>query len=396
MNGKTANFEVKRPESKTGRNFTTEIEAKPLPSCISVSLDGLSFMVENCLPEPAPDQGRVYVNDRVEVDYLKKGTPLFLHTYQVYLDGEPAAYLHTHSRNNKVIKENTAKLEIQNHVLYSTQVMNVVNAVMTGTCSTSIKNVSTLHIAIDGANHIHGFLNRYWRQSKRRLMPNLRTLGDAGSGSRIKMKGKANIDFKRFNKKTGDVNNIRVGSSRKAVVIYNKTSELERSHKQYIRDAWERAGVDTSGTVWRTELRMSSQAVKEIKDLDLSKLNDPYYLLSIFQTSCKNFFEFVRIENDENVSRAKVIDLFQFTILRVPLLQKIPRAIVKGAYKAQMAIHNAVMNIYRGYIEGKESINAALLHISDNIHLYNLARWYELKKPQWEAEYLPNLNKIPC
>ena len=380
-------FSPSQTASKTVCKFTQFFGANALPQAVSVVLDWLSFMVECTLKEPAPDQGPVWLSDRVVLEYLQKGTPVFNYSNNIYLDGELVAMVHTHGKNQKIIKPGTAKLEILNHVLYSSTVMDVVKDVMLACEMPMIKNVSGLHIAIDGANHVPEFLNKYIRQSQKRARPDLMNLQQYSRINRVKMKGKANLDCKRFNKKTGNFDNFKCGSSKKNLTVYNKTSELLRSHKQYIRDAWERAGIDTTGTVWRVELRLSSGPIKEIKDFSLDRLTDPNYLLSIFKTQCNNFFQFV-IMNDCNVSRATVIDLFQFEKLKVPLLQKIPRAIVKGAYKAQMAIHNAYANIRLSMFKTVESIGGAMQHIADNLDIYNLREWFERKKTDWDSMYL--------
>ena len=102
-----------------------------------------------------------------------------------------------------------------------------------------VRNYSGLHIAIDGVEHIHTFLNAYIRQhnNRRSGMPQLKTTWH--KMNRVRLKGKANVDAKRFNKSNGLFDNFKEGSSRKHLTVYNKTSELERSHKQYIRDAWD-------------------------------------------------------------------------------------------------------------------------------------------------------------
>lgn len=381
--------EIERTASKTVRNFTGKIGEETLPHSVSVSLDWLSMMCDCLMPEPLPEQPPIWLTDNIVLEYQRKGTPVFNYSYIVYLEGEPVANVHTHTKNKKIIKEGTAKLEIQNHVLYSTSLLDVLDKVMLACKMPAIKNMSGLHIAIDGANHLHPFVNNYVRQSARRARPELKTLGHWGKENRVRMKGKANLDSKRFNRKTGMYDNFKIGSSRKSLTIYNKTSELEHSHKSYIKAAWERAGIDMSGTVWRCEIRLTSQSIKEIKNFDLKKLTDPNYLLQIFKTQCKNFFEFALMENDENISRARVIDLFQFEKLKVPLLSKIPRAIVRGAYKAQMAVHNAYANILLGFHKTKDSIDAAITHISDNVELYDLQDWYVRKKVDWIAAYQP-------
>jgi hypothetical protein len=93
------------------------------------------------------------------------------------------------------------------------------------------------------------------------------------------------------------------------------------------------------------------------------------------------------VENDTNVSRARVIDLLQFELMKVPLLAKIPRAIVQGAYKAKMSIHNAYMGLMKGLYRGDEAANAAVIHIKENLQLYNLDRWFFNKEPDWLELY---------
>lgn len=386
---------LQRTASKTVRKFTSHFGCDSLPQSVSVSCDWLSMMCLCLLPEPEKDQGPIFLTDNVVLEYQMKGTPIFNYSYIVYLEGEPVAKVHTHGKNPKIMKEGIAKLEIENHVFYSNTMLEVKDKVMLACKMSAVKNYSGLHIAIDGVEHIHKFLNAYIRQDNNRVKPELRSLGRWDKMNRVRLKGKANVDAKRFNKTNGLFDNFKVGSSRKYLTLYNKTSELERSHKQYIRDAWDRAGIDTKGTVWRCELRLTSQSIKEIKDFDINKITDPNYLLQIFKTQCKNFFEFILMEGDGNVSRARIIDLFQFEKLRVPLLGKIPRAIVRGAYKAQMAIHNAYANVRLRYLKTEGQIFAALQHITDNVQLYNLDRWFERKKPQWDLLYLGSRSYEP-
>lgn len=379
-----------RTASNTVRKFTGKIGEEPPPQSVSVALDWLSFMVQCWLPEPAPDAGPVWLTDNVVLIYQKKGTPVFNYSYEILVGGEPVAKCHTHSKNPKIIKEGTAKLEINNHVLYATGLNDLMIEIMAACKMPAINNTSGLHIAIDGVEHIHAFLNAYARQ------PNPAKKKDIDNGTafrwdkknRVKMKGKASFDAKRFNRKTGMFEAFKVGGARKSLVVYNKTSELERSHKEYIRQSWERAGIDTTGTVWRCELRLTSQTIKEIKNFDLSQISDPNYLLQIVRTQLKNFFEFILVEGDGNVSRARVIDLFQFEKLKVPLLEKIPRAVTAGAYKAQMSIHNGYMNVVTNKFKTEVEIKAAIQHINDNVNLYGLQRWYDRKQQEWNILYL--------
>lgn len=382
----TSNFGLRRTASKTVRKSTSYFGANELPRCIAVTLDWFTCSVDCLLPEPADDTPIIPLDNGHILRRKSSGTPVYKYSYEVILHGELVANIHTHGRTDKIAKPGTAKLEILNHVLYSSSFLSVLHEVMAACSVTSIRNTSEVHIAIDGANHVHRFLNEFEAQNKRRGAQ-LRNLGHYQHKKHVALKGKANWDSKRLDRKKGEYQNFKIGSNKKYITVYNKTSDMTARPKSYIKDMWDKAGIDQTGTVWRCELRMKSEAVKEIKNFDLTRLNDPNYLLQIFKTHCKNFFDFVLIENDENLSRARGIDLFDFEKLKVTLLEKIPRAIVQGAYKARMAIHNAYANIRLGAYSTEESVKAALQHITDNAYLYHVEEWYYRKKEEWDALY---------
>lgn len=377
--------------SKTARKFTGYFGSDELPHAVSVNLDWLSLMVDCGLKEPAPDAEAIFINDGWILEYQKKGNQMFSHMYKCYYAGEHVANMFTHSRNEKMLEAGAAKIEIMNQVLYSTSTLQVLGELMQVTGCTRIRNISRIDISIDGCNHVHGFLNAYYRQRDNRPYDDLGLikLGRWDNYNRVKLKGKARFDAKVFNRKTGMFDAFKIGGAKKTFVLYNKTSELEHSHKEYIRKAWEKAGIDTTQTVWRCELRMNSEAIKSFAAFELERITDPNYLLQLYKTSCENFFQFIFVETDSNVSRARVIDLFQFEKLKVPLLETIPRAIVRGAYKAKMAIHNAFANLLIGVVKDVDSMKASIQHIADNINLYNLQRWYDNHKEQWLNLYAP-------
>ena len=378
--------------SKTGCKFTQFFGANELPESVSVCLDWLSLMVICFIQEPEQGEVMRHINDDIILEYCGHGTPIFKHSYKIYVGGEFVANIHTHGKTEKIIKPDICKLEIANHVLYANWI-DTYNDILTGLKIQSVQNVSRLDIAIDGANNVPKLLNLYAKQTASRQY--------------VKMIGKANFDAKRLDKTTMLYNNFKVGSSGKQISVYCKSRELEHSHKEYIRETWRRAGMDTEAEQWRTELRLGSQAIKEIKGIkksgvgedgqplediflpgiEIENLISPHYLLQLFRTQINNFFEFVKVETDSNISRSKKIDLFQFRKLSVTLLDKLPRAIVRGAYKAKMSIHNAIMCVLLNCYQGKEAVIDALNHVGDNIQLYNLERFYAKKLPEWIENY---------
>ncbi len=371
--------------SNTDRKYTQVTKDYPF----TVSLDGLSFMVDCVLQTPTLDKTVYQTNDRVVLEWLKRGTSLFLNSWLVYLHGEPVAYIHTHTRNPKVIKNCVAQIKIHNHILYSNDLHQTIYEVMNGTSCGHIRNFSELHIALDGANHIHSFLNNYIRQSVKYQDSELFTEDQRNLTEIIKMKGSANFDCKRYNKTTFCFDNFKTGSVKKNVVVYNKTSEIQESQKNYIVQKWNRAGIDSSKTIWRTELRLGSEAIREITDFDINCIDNANYLLSIFKTHINNFFEFaiMQPEGDSNISRATTIDLFNLHSLKIPDLQKEKRQRVDGLYKAKLAIHLAYANNHNGSVTEQGEMVGNINFIHDNCQRYGLLNWYEKKREEWDNLY---------
>lgn len=363
-----------RTASKTVLKFTSRFRSEALPKSVSVNLDKFHFQADCSLPEPDPDQVIYWLNGDIALEYQKSGTPMFKHSYVMIRHGEPVANVITHSRDPKKVPENRIKIELLNHVLYSSEWLQVMDEVCDALKAIPVV-FSNIDIALDGCNHVPLFLNYYCKQTPEKKI--------------VELKGKAHFSPGIMDKKTMMFNHFKIGSSHKKIRIYNKTQEIEReSHKEYIRHSWEKAGMDLNQDNWRTELRLDSQAIKSIAGFDYRRLMDPNYMLSIFRTLIKNFFEFAIVDHtDTNISRWKVVDLFQFEQLRVTVLDKLPKAVVRGAYKAKMAIHNAVANICRRYINAEADVMATIHHIKLNIDLYDLGRYYLKRLPQWINQY---------
>ena len=264
-------------------------------------------------------------------------------------------------------------LIVVEQTLYSTHWRDIVEELL-NEFKSEITSISRLDIALDGLNHIPLFLNCYTKQ-----MPHK---------TKIEMKGKARLNGSVFDKSSKMFQAFRIGSgtSPKILVVYNKTSELKHSCKEYIRDVWVKSGLDVTGEVWRSELRMRSKSLKEIKDFDLGRCSDPHYLMSIFKTQTKNFVEFVKIKADTNISRMETINLFQFDKLQVTLLDKIPRVLEDTIYKAKLSIHQAVADCIRETIPQEEKAYC-LRHMVSIMDAYDLRGYYTKKLPEWHKRY---------
>lgn len=369
-----------RAASKTALNFTGEKAEDTLPACISINLDWFHYSGECLQPEPVENQDIYWVSDTMALEYKRQGTPNYKHSYTVILEGEPVANLHTHARDNKKMKVNRAKVELMNHVLYTTEWLNIYDQINEHVCVIP-DTPGRMDIALDGVNHLNQFLNCYFKQGQHNQT--IHKLGKAKGHPGVMG---ASMLFEYF----------RIGSAQKVISVYNKTKEIDqKSNKQYIRQVWESCGLDMKTDNFRCELRLKGEAIKEIKDFDVRKLTNPVYLLEIFKTQIENFFEFIILQGDKNVSRCKKIDLFNFKNMRITALDKVKRTVQRGCYKAKLAIHNGIANILLHHTRGTEKIAAAMNHIQDQLEIYQLHRFYETKLPDWIATYKANLFDMP-
>jgi hypothetical protein len=87
-------------------------------------------------------------------------------------------------------------------------------------------------------------------------------------------------------------------SRTKCISIYNKTKEINNSHKEYIRNLHKE--IFGLKFIYRVELRLFSRTM-EIKDIDIMKLESTDYLETIFNTYFANLVQFIDVNNGEKI-----------------------------------------------------------------------------------------------
>ena len=315
--------------------------------------------------------------DGVLLEWTGKGTPMMKDSFNVYLWGEKFGTLHSNPRTEgKGLKGDSVQVHIDNALLYTDHWCDDLQTVLDA-CGLQLKNVTRLDIALDGLNYIIDFLNGYQKQH--------------AYSKKVHHLGKARFSAGVLDKNTMLYDHFKIGSgtSEKQISVYNKTKELERSNKGYIEKYWNANGLDNGGPecpVYRVELRMRGKAVKEIKDFAIQKLTDYSYLFDLFRTGCHNYFEFTETKGHKNVSRQQVIDLIPFNRLGARLLEKVPRPLTDGRYKAKMAVHLTVKDIVLDLIPD-ESRTEALGVMKKQIERYDLYPWMQRRLPDWLKHY---------
>ncbi len=369
------------------KEFEDIINSQLRNHVIVINLDWLSFFVKLQIAEPAIAGEVRELSETYVIESLGFGTPIYNHSWNIYCMGEKVGMLHTHSKNLTIVSVGFGKLEITNSLLYEDW-YTVFAGMISALNIENVHGITRLDIAIDGTKHIFDFLNKFARQNPYEQVS-------------IKKLGKAAFDAKRMDTETMTFHNFKVGSAHKQVVVYNKSRELEKSNKEYIRRNWIANEINPE-EVWRTELRLDSQAIKGIEALEHPKTNemlpginiemlqDKQYLFRIFKSYIRNFFEFVT--TDKNINRNKSyftkIDLFKNLQLKENLYKSAKRIVQRGVYKAKMSIHHTVQCVLLNFFERTEDVVAAFKHLNNTVQTYGLRRYYEKKIDNWIRTYI--------
>lgn len=342
----------------------------------TLALDMLDLMCDGVLEEGSDERPHFEKRDGVMLEWQGKGTPMFKNSFAVYLWGEKFGMLHAHPRTaTKGLKPRSVQLHVENALLYTDHWHDDLNTVLDA-CGLLVQNVTRVDIALDGLNHVIDFLNLYQKQF--------------AETKTVHHKGKARFTAGVLDKHTMLYQHFKIGSgtSEKQITVYNKTKELDISNKTYIEKYWEANGLTHSPEcpIFRLEVRMRGKAIKEIKDFALHKLTDYSYLFDLFRTGCENYFEFTETKGHKNVSRQKPIDLIPFDALGAVLLEKVPRPLTDGRYKAKMAVHLTVKDIVLDRVPDDER-PTALGVMQQQIKLYDLQKWLQRRLPDWLKLY---------
>lgn len=166
---------------------------------------------------------------------------------------------------------------------------------------------------------------------------------------------------------------------------YDKTKEISRKEtKQYIQEFHEKNGL--SGQVHRLEIELKHSYLKTLAGFDLwSALSGD--VLSIWQTVCKNWFEFV-VPDDTNISRCTVA--FRFEDVAGKIVAAMQRVYVKckeGVHSAKVALKS----LFRaGSFRGARLVRSSMALLLSE---YPLKDWLSGRVPKW-IEELENEAKV--
>ncbi len=307
--------------------------------------------------------------------------PMFKHGYEIILDGKDFGRVHVSPRSKAIFKENEMQFELCNNIHYEiawTESLDYLLKKM----SWKVANVSRLDIALDGI----GFFD---------VMKKL-------FRGEIEKTGKSKIQFFTNSKINLEGCDIGKRSSNKWVTCYDKSAELEKSNKYYIKKFWERTGLDTE-RVERMELKLRNEAIKMIHNFDWKKLSDFEYLASIFRTYVEGGYvvnqetgnmkltrgivDFVEKGTDSNVSRKKRIQFINWDYLGGEKLERLSTKQSNEIYRMKLSCKTLVW-IYVATKKNTGKEYPHYLHLAREIaESINCLQWMVDKYEGWLAEF---------
>lgn len=327
----------------------------------TINLDWLEFMLSGILVEfDAPLDRYEYDNGNIILAKKAMGTKIFKYSYEVYSGGKLFGQVHLCPRNPEILKSDCIQFKLENNVLYEVGVLQECKYIL-NKLHWAVLNVTRVDIALDGVE-VLSLMDRFVKGEIEKL-------------------GKAKVKPYFTGKRIIEGFDVGSRSSNKWITGYNKTKELEISNKVYIQEFWERSGLDCSGDVQRLELKLRNEELKKIIAFDWRELDNFEYLASIFRSTMKNFFEFVEVGTDSNVTRRKKIQFVEWDFLGAKLLDRMSTQQTTEVYRMKQA---AKTNFWCYLASKFEPYKQLAWEQAKNI---NALDWYAMKQQQWIDEF---------
>lgn len=327
----------------------------------TINLDWLELIVSGNLVEfDSPLDKYEYNQGEIVLAKLPMGTKIFKYSFEIFFRGKLFGKVHTNPRNPEILKPEYIQFQIQNNKLYEVGAIADCRYIFTK-LSWAYVNTTRIDIALDGVNVLQ-LMDRFVKGEIQKL-------------------GKAKV--KPFFTGKRVIEGFDVGSkaSNKWITGYNKSDELERTGKDYIREFWERSGLDTSRTIERLELKLRNEEIKKIFQYDWKELDNFEFLASIFRSTMKNFFEFIEPQADSNVTRAKRMEFVDWENIGAKLLPKMSTKETNEIYRMKQS---AKTNYWCYLASGRKYYADIAQEQAMNV---NALEWYATRLDKWKEEF---------
>ena len=324
---------------------------------------------------PSVEEGKLDYElcDYVHLRDRELKTKNFNYLFDVYYYGEHVGTLQSHTRASKYFDPYSMQFKMLNHLLYTEGWLDIYRGILNG-CNWSHKSTTRLDIAIDGVG-----ASKYRDTIYKAVNPR----------SKVMISGKTNVST---NYKGNEIQSVTIGSrsSSKYGRIYNKTEELKRSNKTYIKQYWVNSSlsVNPQSDVWRIEMELYSKLFKARK-YDVWRLEDSAYLASIMRTELKGWLSFYRQSNDTNKYRTMKKNQKELIDWETIGGQLLPKAKAKKPSDIFQA---------KAYIKAQKRFAQVFgLNSSEEVAKhFELTEWVDTKEPYWHLDNEKERERLGC
>ncbi len=327
----------------------------------TINLDWFEVMASGAFIDGGQAEEKYeFDNGRIVLAMKGHGTKIFKYSYEIFFKGKLFGKCHCHPRAAEILKPDYIQFQVSNNVLYEaggfTDIKYFFKAL-----HWKVLNITRFDIALDGVKVID--------------------LVDQFVMGKIEKLGKAKVRPYFTGKREMEGFDIGSRASNKWITGYMKCEELEKTGKTYIKEFWERTGLDITGKVERLELKVRSEEVKKISGFNWEDLDNFEYLATIFRTCMKNFFEFVYLGGDTNVTRKQKIEFINWDFLGASLLDRLSTRETTEIYRMKQA---AKTNFWCYLASGRNYYADIAQEQAMNV---NCLDWYANSLEKWKTEY---------
>ncbi len=336
----------------------------------TLSFDWIQFTTLGLLPLYSET---TRINESLYINPLGHGNKQFREIHELIYMGQKVAVIQSHPRSDKVLNPNLNVIKMANDVCYETGISELIKILMRA-LHQQFNNWTRLDIALDGHNLLDPLVN-------------------AAMEKEVRTVSRADISFRRSGCKKGYIKALQIGSkvSDKSLVGYNKTHEMKKSQKHYIREFWERNKLDTTKDVERLEIRMKSQELKRYKIFDPQRESDPISVIdrlinnpgmfeTLFLSASKRLYEFVDLEakHTDKAERKYPLQLFN---VGTKLMKKASR--LARSELARMKQTSKTL-----YFIGRATGLKFYEQLSKDVaNMIDHSKWRVEKKKHWARDY---------
>lgn len=323
-----------------------------------------------------------FENIQPDGDYTVKksdyGTKIFEDIYHYYYQGRQIATV-TASPRSSALKKELAIIKFDNWCLYIPNLYDFVNYILK-LIGFKVKGFSRLDIALDFNRFENGIDGH--------------TLISQFVKDEYLHNGRGKFAISGVQKFSSTFEYLRLGSQSSPVraYLYNKTTEMaEVKQKNYIKDLWEREGLNLEQDVWRLEFSLTSGAFDWVdtitgecifqNDFDYTKLT---FLKPLFQACVNKYFDFRKNDGTKNKSRMQKVNLINLE--KTAIIRNFPTLQTTAGRREKILLHHIYKFVQRYEIEDQEQIKEVENVLSTLISKTGLKDYFERKKDTWQAE----------